>query len=307
MTVLPRVTWPSPPMAMAPLRRTARMVVPWGLNWGVSLMSRSARLARERSPPDASDFFPLARSRVTGFVDAGQVLEVKVGIDLGRGQAGVPEHLLHATKILTGFKNMRGKGVTEEVRMHGDVEAPGACPVGHPKLHGPGTQARAIAPQEERSLAPLRDRRPLLEPLRQRRGRLAPDGDDPLFPALAGHADGAVRLQGVDLQRDELREAQTRGIEQFHDGAIPGREDVVGRHLQQARHPIHVQRPGELTAGFRIPDLASRIALDREDHRILAALDLAARPDTGQLLAQKKVVEAAHRGQAPLNAAWPHP
>ena len=31
MTVLPRVTWPSPPMATAPLRRTARMVVPCGL------------------------------------------------------------------------------------------------------------------------------------------------------------------------------------------------------------------------------------------------------------------------------------
>src|SRR4051812_43989473 len=32
MTVLPRVTWPSPPIATAPLRRTATMVVPWGSN-----------------------------------------------------------------------------------------------------------------------------------------------------------------------------------------------------------------------------------------------------------------------------------
>src|SRR6185312_14363891 len=138
MTVLPRVTWPSPPMAMAPLRRTARIVVPCGLNWEVSLMNRSARLAGERSPAHALRLFPLARARVTGFVDAGQVLEVKVGIDLGRGQAGVPEHLLHAAEILTGFKDMRSKRVAEEVRMHGDVEAPGPCPVRDPELHRSG-------------------------------------------------------------------------------------------------------------------------------------------------------------------------
>src|SRR6185436_7374286 len=35
-TMLPRVTWPSPPMATFAPRRTERMVVPW--NWGGSLM-----------------------------------------------------------------------------------------------------------------------------------------------------------------------------------------------------------------------------------------------------------------------------
>src|SRR4029079_18606033 len=38
ITVLPRVTCPSPPMATAPLRRTANIVVPCGLN--VSDMER---------------------------------------------------------------------------------------------------------------------------------------------------------------------------------------------------------------------------------------------------------------------------
>src|SRR5471030_1820772 len=38
MTVLPRVTWPSPPMAMAPARRTARIVVPCGSNFKLSLI-----------------------------------------------------------------------------------------------------------------------------------------------------------------------------------------------------------------------------------------------------------------------------
>ena len=42
-------------------------------------------------------------------VNAGQVLEVKVGIDLGGRHVGVAEKLLHAAKFTTGFKQMRGE------------------------------------------------------------------------------------------------------------------------------------------------------------------------------------------------------
>ena len=70
----------------------------------MSLMSlRLASLGR--SPADASALLP--RARVSCVVDAGQVLEIKVGVDLGGGDVGVPEQLLHAAKILTGFKQMR--------------------------------------------------------------------------------------------------------------------------------------------------------------------------------------------------------
>ena len=51
-------------------------------------------------------------------VDAGQVLEIKVRVDLGRADVGVPEQFLDAAQILTGFKEMRGEGMAEQVRMH---------------------------------------------------------------------------------------------------------------------------------------------------------------------------------------------
>jgi hypothetical protein len=37
-------------------------------------------------------------------VNAGEVLEVKVGINLRRGDVSVAEELLHAAKFSTGFK-----------------------------------------------------------------------------------------------------------------------------------------------------------------------------------------------------------
>jgi hypothetical protein len=42
-------------------------------------------------------------------VGAGQVGEIKVGIDLRGGDVGVSEQLLHSTQILTRFKQMRGE------------------------------------------------------------------------------------------------------------------------------------------------------------------------------------------------------
>jgi hypothetical protein len=64
-----------------------------------------------------------------------QVLEIKVGVDLGRAQAGMAEHLLHRAKILAGFKHMRGKRVPEEVGVNGNADALLACPVGYPELN----------------------------------------------------------------------------------------------------------------------------------------------------------------------------
>src|SRR5689334_6023224 len=123
ITVLPRVTWPSPPMATAPLRRTARMVVPCGLK--LSLMTR----------PDLCRRLRLAFSpRVGSVVGAGQVGEIKMRIDLGRGDVGVPEQLLHAAQILTRFKQMSGERVAEQVRVHARRQALAARPVGDAQL-----------------------------------------------------------------------------------------------------------------------------------------------------------------------------
>jgi hypothetical protein len=42
-------------------------------------------------------------------VDTGEVLEIKMGVNLGRRNIGVAQQLLHATQIPTRFKEMRCK------------------------------------------------------------------------------------------------------------------------------------------------------------------------------------------------------
>src|SRR6201994_4406289 len=115
MTALPRVTWPSPPIATAPLRRTATMVVPWGSNpWWLSVM---ALLVVHEVTPGFSLRIPLRlppSARMSFVVNTGEVLEIKVGINLGRGDVRVAEQLLHAPQISTGFKEMGGERMPEQ-------------------------------------------------------------------------------------------------------------------------------------------------------------------------------------------------
>ena len=45
----------------------------------------------------------------------GQVLKIKVRVDLGRRNVRVPQQLLNTAQILTGFEQMRRERVTEGV------------------------------------------------------------------------------------------------------------------------------------------------------------------------------------------------
>src|SRR5882672_3584761 len=98
ITVAPRVTWPSPPRAMRPLRRTASMVVECGSKaWLIS------------SPCVYKELAASARARMRTFVDAGEVLEIKVGVDLRGADAGVTQQLLHGAQVAARLEQVRGK------------------------------------------------------------------------------------------------------------------------------------------------------------------------------------------------------
>ena len=60
--------------------------------------------------------------------------EIKVGVDLRRGDVGVAEQLLHAAQILTRFKQMRRERMAEQVRMDVAGQALAARPVGDAQL-----------------------------------------------------------------------------------------------------------------------------------------------------------------------------
>ena len=51
-------------------------------------------------------------------VDLGQMLPVKVSVDLGGADAGVAQQLLHGAQVATGLQHMAGKRVPQHVRMH---------------------------------------------------------------------------------------------------------------------------------------------------------------------------------------------
>src|ERR1700752_2853254 len=198
MTVLPRVTWPSPPMATAPLRRTPRIVVPWGLKTAGSLIS-----VRRGGDPQAADrqlnSSLAACPRVCSVVDAGEVLEVKMSVDLRRRDVGVPQQLLDATQLPARFEQVGGEGMPEEVRMHVHAQALALRPVVDARLDGAGTQALTPSADEKRRIPGRRQSRALLEPGSQRRERQPADRHDAGFPALAEHPHGAVLQVDVGL------------------------------------------------------------------------------------------------------------
>ena len=51
------------------------------------------------------------RTRMRLIVDVGEMLEIKMGIDLGSRQIGVAEQLLYSTQIAGGFKHVGRKAV----------------------------------------------------------------------------------------------------------------------------------------------------------------------------------------------------
>ena len=78
MTVLPMLTWPSPAIATLPLRRTETMVVPRNCSMDRSLVTLI--------------FFSCPRVGLVVYL--GQMLEIKVRINLRGGYIGMPQQLL---------------------------------------------------------------------------------------------------------------------------------------------------------------------------------------------------------------------
>src|SRR4051794_12315632 len=68
--------------------------------------------------PTAPGTLPGARPRVGVEVDVLQPLGREVGVDLGRGDVGVAEHLLEGTEVAAAGQQVRREGVTQRVRAH---------------------------------------------------------------------------------------------------------------------------------------------------------------------------------------------
>ncbi len=112
-------------------------------------------------------------------------------------------------------------------------------------------------------------------------------------------------MQAVQIQSDQLGESQAGGIEQLHDRPVASDEGIAGRNLEQACHLVRIEGHRQFAPRLGRTDLATRIALDRGDARIVAVFELAAWTSARQAFAHQEVIEAAHGRHAPLNAARP--
>src|SRR3954451_15887703 len=113
-------------------------------------------------------------------------------VDLGRGDVGVAQELLYAAQILTRFKQMRGEGMTEQVRIDASRQPLAACPLSDAQLDRPRLQSRAVASDEKGGFIEGRERCALLEPAADGVACLAADGHDARLGALAEPAHGAI-------------------------------------------------------------------------------------------------------------------
>ena len=193
----------------------------------------------------------------------------------------------------------------EQVRVHVHPKPLAPRPVSHARLHSPRPQTPARAADEQRRLLLLRHSRPLLEPQPERLRRGAPDRNDTGLLALAEHLHHPIlEIQARDIQSHELRQAQARGIQKLHDRPVARGQPAPGGDLQQPRHLVRIeglrQAPHGLGSGHvmggiaRDPLRAPPPAGGRRCGRALVATSA---------LAQQELVEAAHRGQAALDAA----
>ena len=161
-------------------------------------------------------------------VDAGEVLEIKVGVDLGCRDVGVAEQLLHPAQVLARFEQMGGERVPKQVRVNMQGYPLKPRPACNPGLDGAWTESTTVSSDEQRRLTGGGERLPLAEPVLQGFEGFATHGHDAHLATLAGDAHGLIPcIERLEIECDEFGKTQPGGIQQFHDGPIAHGESVV--------------------------------------------------------------------------------
>ncbi|MNS59333.1 hypothetical protein D3C72_922880 [compost metagenome] len=175
------------------------------------------------------------------------MLEVEVGIDLGGGEIGVAQQLLHRPQIAGGLQHVGGEAVAQLVGMNVGIEGLLVAPAVEPLLYRAGRQSLPALGDEQRLPLVPRQQGPHLEPLLQPLHRHPAHGQHPLPRPLAGDPELAlIELHVREVEPHQLGEAQAGGVHQLHDGAIPHRQRIllVG-DVEQLVHLVHVEVFGQ--------------------------------------------------------------
>src|SRR3954471_7908344 len=138
-----------------------------------------------------------------------------VGVELGRREVGVAEHLLHRPEICAALEQVRRERVPEQVRVDAlRVEAGFAGELAEDQERaGAGERAAARVQEQLRAMPHVEERPAAREIASQRVGGRAPERHDALLVALADAADEPLlEVDAALLEPDRLADAQAGAV-----------------------------------------------------------------------------------------------
>ncbi len=187
------------------------------------------------------------------------MLEVQVGIDLRGADIGVAEQFLHRAQVLRRLQQMAGEAVAQHVRMQALAQLAGAGSL-HPFVHRALAETAALLADEYRAVGRI-GQRPQRQPGAQRLARLASYRQLTLLVALADDSyQPGGQVEPVEIQTDQLGQAQPGGIEQLEHGLVAtGDEVVLDSTVQQLHRAIGVQQPRQALLALGRADAAGWI------------------------------------------------
>ena len=164
-------------------------------------------------------------------MNAGEVIGIDVGIDLGGGDVGVAEKLLDDAQIGAVAQHVTGKGVAQDVGVDVFLDAGGTGNVFDDLPDPAARHGVAIAGEEQlRGIGSLdQQRAKALDIAAEMGGGVAAKGNDPGLFALARYPQDLVFQDNlIDAERTEFADAEPAGVEKLKDQVVAAKEWIVG-------------------------------------------------------------------------------
>jgi len=203
---------------------------------------------------------------VEAVMDGLEALLVDVSVNLGGRNVGVAKHLLDHAEIGAVAEQMGGEGMAEQMRVDIYLNAGVAADALEDLPDADGGQFCAAHGKEDFAAGALLDHAGALPGKVFGNGvaGLAADGDEAGLVALACDADDLlVEVKVFQAGIGQLGNAEAAGVEQFHHGAIPQAERLIGGDaLQEALDLELVEGLREETLGAREGDVLGGVGLE---------------------------------------------
>src|SRR5215203_4396613 len=197
-----------------------------------------------------------------------------VGIELGRREVGVAEHLLHRAQIGTALEQVRRERVAEQVRVDTlRVEARLPGQLAEDQEGARARQRAAARVQEQLRPVPCVEERPTArEVAAQSVGAGPAERDDALLAALADAADEPpLEVDAALLEPDRLADAEAGAVEQLDERGVAERaRRRAGGGVDQALRLGGGERPRQRPRPARQLDRRRRVVRARAEQLLVA-------------------------------------